>query len=182
MGSLCARTHFICGILRISGQAASIPALPHLIRDGYCSQVGWRRGYSSCNIHCNHTPVDSSERLSSDRVYGVTVGYVSDLEGAVAHWDAYLSQSKVLLLMDRPDENGRRRLVLRDNCHFVFGGDVCDHGSGDIQILRELVDLKERYPSRVHLIIGEYSSALHQCFITIDDHPAVFIGYLHRDR
>ena len=74
----------------------------------------------------------------------------------MAHWDAYLSQSKVLLLLHQPDEKGRR-VVLRDDCHFVFGGDVCDHGSGDIQILRDLVDLKERYPSRVHLIIGEYS-------------------------
>lgn len=163
VGSLCARTHFICGILRISGQAASIPALPHLlIRGGYSSQGGWhRRAYSySCNRQqersSNHTPVDSSGHLSSNRSFGVTVGYVSDLEGAVAHWDAYLSQSKVLLLLHQPDEKGRR-VVLRDDCHFVFGGDVCDHGSGDIQILRDLVDLKERYPSRVHLIIGEYS-------------------------
>jgi hypothetical protein len=107
----------------------------------------------------------------------VTVGYVSDLEGAIAHWDAYLSQSKVLLLLDRPDEKGRR-VVLRDNCHFVFGGDVCDHGSGDIQILRELVDLKERYPSRVHLILGEYSCSC----ISIDDYPSVYNGYLHRCR
>jgi len=177
VGSLCARTHFICGILRISGQAASIPALPHLIKGGYCSQGWWRRGFSSFNSNCNHTPVDSSEHLSIDRVYGVTVGYVSDLEGAIAHWDAYLSQSKVLLLLDRPDEKGRR-VVLRDNCHFVFGGDVCDHGSGDIQILRELVDLKERYPSRVHLILGEYSCSC----IYIDDYPAVYNGYLHRCR
>lgn len=45
-------------------------------------------------------------------------------------------------------------LKLKDNCHFVYGGDVCDRGSGDIQILSDLIELKRTYPDRVHLILG----------------------------
>lgn len=44
--------------------------------------------------------------------------------------------------------------MLRDHCHFVFGGDVCDRGVGDIRVIRELVELKSRYPERVHLLMG----------------------------
>jgi hypothetical protein len=36
----------------------------------------------------------------------------------------------------------------------VFGGDSQDKGTGDIRFVRLLVDLKQRYPDRVHLIIG----------------------------
>ncbi|KAG5511406.1 hypothetical protein JKF63_07369 [Porcisia hertigi] len=46
------------------------------------------------------------------------------------------------------------RLGFRDaTSHFVFGGDAFDHGS-DITIGKALLDLKHRFPSRVHLILG----------------------------
>ena len=45
-------------------------------------------------------------------------------------------------------------IELRDGCHFVFGGDVCDRGIGDIRVIRDIVELKNRYPDRVHVIMG----------------------------
>ena len=73
--------------------------------------------------------------------------YCCDVEGNLQYWENYLSISLVL----------RRRnsvLELRDNCHFVFGGDACDRGVGDIRVIRDLAGLLERYPGRVHLIMG----------------------------
>ena len=45
-------------------------------------------------------------------------------------------------------------MILNENCHFIYGGDVCDRGRGDIRILTDLVNLKEKYPDRVHFILG----------------------------
>ena len=105
------------------------------------------------------------------------VGYFSDCEGNVDVWNRYLAISQVLLVdpHQKPfeplpvlDSRSRseckelinsthfatQRLLLRDHCHFVFGGDVCDRGLGDIRILKALISLKERYPDRVHFILG----------------------------
>ena len=69
------------------------------------------------------------------------------MEGNLQYWENYLSISLVL----REDDGV---LFLRDRCHFVFGGDVCDRGEGDLRVLRAVTGLKERYPERVHLIMG----------------------------
>eukprot|EP01031_Cornospumella_fuschlensis_P035299 gene35299-42771_t len=37
---------------------------------------------------------------------------------------------------------------------FVFGGDSVDRGPGDLRILSDLVSLKEQYPTRVFIILG----------------------------
>jgi hypothetical protein len=78
------------------------------------------------------------------------VGYVTDVEGNLEFWEKYITHSKVLYR----DIGGDNSLHLRDNCQFVYGGDSCDRGIGDIQVIRELVQLKDRYPERVHLIMG----------------------------
>jgi hypothetical protein len=44
--------------------------------------------------------------------------------------------------------------MLRDGCHFIFGGDSCDRGHCDIRFLKDMISLKERYPDRVHFILG----------------------------
>lgn len=73
--------------------------------------------------------------------------YCCDVEGNLQYWENYLSVSLVL----RYDCGV---VVLRDRCHFVFGGDVCDRGEGDLRVLRAVTGLKERYPARVHLVMG----------------------------
>lgn len=48
----------------------------------------------------------------------------------------------------------RYRLGFQDaTSHFVFGGDAFDHGS-DITFGKALLDFKRRFPSRVHLLLG----------------------------
>jgi hypothetical protein len=49
---------------------------------------------------------------------------------------------------------GFRRLVLRPDSHFVYGGDTVDKGPGDIRLVRALVSLKRRHPDRVDLLVG----------------------------
>lgn len=78
---------------------------------------------------------------------GLLVGYITDVEGNLSFWNRYIEHSTVLSRVE--DE-----LILKENCQFVYGGDSCDRGSGDLQVLRDLISLKERYPDRVHLLMG----------------------------
>jgi hypothetical protein len=74
--------------------------------------------------------------------------YCCDVEGNLQYWENYLSISQVL----RRGLSGC--IELRDNCHFVFGGDACDRGPGDVRLLRDLAYLRDTYPNRVHYIMG----------------------------
>lgn len=76
------------------------------------------------------------------------VGYASDVEGNLEYWNTYIKTSKVI----NKDQKGD--IYLKDYCHFVYGGDVCDRGPGDLRVMADLVKLKENYPDRVHLILG----------------------------
>jgi hypothetical protein len=66
-------------------------------------------------------------------------------------------------LLDNPDSfqntnnnnnNDEFFLKLRDGCYFVYVGDSVDKGPGDIRLCRTLVSLKQRYPDRVVLLVG----------------------------
>ena len=67
------------------------------------------------------------------------VGFCTDVEGDFDFWNRYVSISQVL---SRDTHSGR--LQLADGAHFVFGGDSVDWGSGDLEFLRELLDLHDR--------------------------------------
>lgn len=118
------------------------------------------------------------------------VGYASDVEGNLKYWNSYVSSSKVL---ERRDGH----IHLKENCHFVYGGDVCDRGRGDIRILKDLVNLKLAYPDRVHLIMGNRDinkmrlpSALHpfalaqkpRCYWLRKPNPKILDGYRLNNR
>ncbi len=92
------------------------------------------------------------------------VGYATNIEGNLNYWHKYLSVSKVL---SRKDDT----LTLNDNCQFVYGGDVCDRGSGDIRVLTDLVNLKLAYPDRVHFILGNRD--INKLRIPFSLHPSV---------
>ncbi|KAL7513850.1 hypothetical protein ACHAXN_012479 [Cyclotella atomus] len=86
------------------------------------------------------------------------IGYASDIEG---HWDYfldYVSRSNVLdwesVPSSKEPKHNFHRLALRPNTYFVFGGDSVDKGPGDIRFTRAMVELKQRYPDRVHLLVG----------------------------
>lgn len=45
-------------------------------------------------------------------------------------------------------------LDLHEDYQVVYGGDVWDRGVGDLRIINDIVSLKKRHPSRVHIILG----------------------------
>lgn len=116
-----------------------------------------------CYTHEMKMPSSSSGDMTSSE--HLRIGYASDIEG---HWDyflEYVSRSNVLdweplpsgLSGDNAEPNGIynfHRLILRPNTYFIYGGDSVDKGPGDIRFTRALVDLKKRYPERVHLLVG----------------------------
>ena len=77
--------------------------------------------------------------LSNHMSHSAFVGFCTDVEGDFAFWNRYLSISKVL---SRDANSGR--VELADGAHFVFGGDSVDWGSGDLEFLREIIDLHDR--------------------------------------
>ena len=87
--------------------------------------------------------------MASSAAESFKLGYVTDLEGNLEYFKRYVSHSSVLSY-----ENGTCKLVLKEGCYFVHGGDVVDKGNGDIRLCRQLVDLKKRYPNRVYLLVG----------------------------
>ena len=83
----------------------------------------------------------------------IQVSYCTDVEGNYDYWTRYVSISQLI-----GGVPGLGELFLRDvphaTTHFVYGGDACDRGCGDLRVLRDLVCLKRKYRDRVHLIIG----------------------------
>jgi len=102
--------------------------------------------------------------MEFDRVVnesGLLVGYVTDVEGNLSFWNRYIEHSSVLSRLEG-------ELILKDNCQFVYGGDSCDRGCGDLQVLQDLIALKERYPECAPLD-GEQryqQAALPNCNVT----------------
>lgn len=82
------------------------------------------------------------------------------MEGNLGYLDRLVQRSPVLEYEHVPPSipgnnfGLKYRLKLRDNTRLVFGGDCFDKGPGDMRLATLLVDLKERYPDRVHLILG----------------------------
>jgi hypothetical protein len=99
-------------------------------------------------VPSNHFMNSAKQFYSFSELRNSTVGYCTDVEGNYEYWKRYVRLSKVL---DRA-ENGS--LQLKPHCHFVYGGDVCDRGNGDLRILKDLIELKNSNPERVHLILG----------------------------
>ncbi len=78
-------------------------------------------------------------------------GFLTDVEGNYEYFESYVAISKILEWEDKDKD------ILRfkdENCYFVFGGDSQDKGTGDIRFVKAMNALKDRYPNRVFLIIG----------------------------
>jgi len=126
---------------------------------------------------------------------GWEIGYVTDVEGNLAHFRRYVRLSRVLRFTDKaetklellPNKVRVRAVDISDvvvaltdvsllpcgQKMFVFGGDVCDRGCGDLRISRMLVELKKRHMDRVVLILGNrdinktrFTSELHAAEVT----------------
>jgi hypothetical protein len=103
-----------------------------------------------------HLKMQRSGTSVDDVCGGFRLGYVTDVEGNLDYFKEYVSRSNVLdfeyPIQDDPTTMNIR--LKNDNCYFVFGGDAVDKGSGDIRLCRALVALKQRYPDRVYLLVG----------------------------
>ena len=77
--------------------------------------------------------------------------FLTDVEGNFDYFERYIQISRVLKWKD--DQKTALEFK-KDNAMFVFGGDSQDKGIGDIRFTKLLLSLKEKYPDRVEMIIG----------------------------
>eukprot|EP00928_Gymnodinium_smaydae_P037097 TRINITY_DN25810_c0_g2_i2.p1 TRINITY_DN25810_c0_g2~~TRINITY_DN25810_c0_g2_i2.p1 ORF type:complete len:1034 (-),score=212.39 TRINITY_DN25810_c0_g2_i2:75-3176(-) len=87
------------------------------------------------------------------------ITYITDVEGHWAYFCNFVDLAKGVKFVTAGDHRDARHaadleLELQDGWHFVFGGDSCDKGPGTLRFLEAMVRLKRKYPSRVHLLIG----------------------------
>lgn len=103
-------------------------------------------------------PADSSDAQNYWVVKDVEkVTYMTDVEGNWNYFCNFVELSEGLSFFEPGDHKlacTSPELVLEDGWHFVFGGDSCDKGPGTLRCLQALVNLKMKYPERVHLIMG----------------------------
>ena len=109
---------------------------------------------------------------------GSRIAYMTDVEGSWQFWNRYIGMSRVL----SRDSGPSGALRLEDGAYFVYGGDVTDRGPGDIRVQRELIELQRRYPSRVHLILGNRDlNKLRLLSELCDEHVESSAVYWRRD-
>jgi len=68
----------------------------------------------------------------------------------LGEWDEdYFPYDKEVVFLD---DNGDGRN--NSNSMLVYGGDIWDKGGSDLYVLRQLLSLHQRYPNRVHFLMG----------------------------
>lgn len=78
----------------------------------------------------------------------IVISHLTDIEGNIAYLERWTNRSPYLQFIDG-------RLLFREpNCKFVYGGDSCDKGPGDIRLGQALVAFKADSPTNVTLIAG----------------------------
>lgn len=85
----------------------------------------------------------------------MTVEFLTDVEGNWEYFVHFVSWSQVLGWsgLDR-GLWGPGELQLAEHGYLVFGGDAVDKGSGDIRVVKTLLELKRRYWDRVFIVLG----------------------------
>ena len=113
-------------------------------------------GFLQSSVNGKIQPSFSSSSPSSSSSVGFRLGYVTDVEGNYDYFKSYVAQSNVLKLLNENDDTtrGLQLDLQHENCYFVYGGDAVDKGIGDIRLCRALVSLKQKYPHRVYLLVG----------------------------
>jgi hypothetical protein len=104
--------------------------------------------------------------LISFDAHSETLLFLSDLEGNIGKWDAFIKTSGCFMGSSPPinvKQSGyqnvqnlmrTRPFTLNPGCRFFYLGDVVDKGEGSIRILRDLVYLKTSNPGGVFLTPG----------------------------
>ena len=92
----------------------------------------------------------SSSTTTTNRRRRIT--YLTDVEGDAAYLNRHIENSKVL----RFDDSSSKNMIDFSCPHamLIYGGDVWDKGGSDLYVIRQLLHLKQKYPDRVHFIMG----------------------------
>lgn len=101
-----------------------------------------------CSIASTTKCAISQENLEKEHM----ISYLTDVEGNWDFFRRFIAISKVV--QHDPLSSDPTDLCLRDNSMFIFGGDVCDKWTGDFKTMNALLKLKNRYPDRVIIILG----------------------------
>ena len=113
------------------------------------SKSVWR-GISNSSPTSN--PSAMLRRSLSRKTYKIS--FFTDVEGDGHYFNRFVNHSEALFRSPQHVEMGQGRLELADGYRFVFGGDLFDKGFHDQRLCLELTSLKQRFPDRVTLIIG----------------------------
>lgn len=107
------------------------------------------------------TRLSSSSSLASSNTTTRRISFLTDVEGDGDYFDRYVDNSKVLQWRTRSasEETDRFRYkrcleFYNDSDYLVFGGDIWDQGGSDLYVIRQLLDLRARHPTRVHIVLG----------------------------
>jgi hypothetical protein len=152
-----------CAAARIAEPAAK----PSGRLDVGASVPGARRMRALGGRRCPVLPLKVTTRclsaVASPHQRRARVVYVTDCEGNLDYLlqcidlAAAATAEDCAIRIARRDPVGSPRpalLELADDTHFVFGGDVVDHGGADLRVLSTLIGFKRRYPNNVHFILG----------------------------
>jgi hypothetical protein len=92
------------------------------------------------------------------------ITYITDIEGDRDYLMRYVQNSRVLCFrrISASQEDSKswpydHFLDFADAAEeniLVMGGDVCDQGGHDLYVIRQLLSIKQRYPDRVFLVLG----------------------------
>lgn len=93
------------------------------------------------------------------------ISYITDIEGDRDYLTRYVNQSKVICFRpcDPRIQKNESPFFPYNHCIdfqrpfrdcLVFGGDIWDQGGSDLYVIRQLLDLKDRYPEHVHIVLG----------------------------
>ncbi|GAX11883.1 hypothetical protein FisN_20Lh058 [Fistulifera solaris] len=131
--------------------------------------IAANRAYSSISAFLPRQNQQSFSSSNSIRTFSFQaddnsrkITFITDIEGDRDYLTRYVKQSKVLCF--RPcDPRLETNFFPYQHCIdfqrpfrdcLVFGGDIWDQGGSDLYVIRQLLDLKERYPEHVHIVLG----------------------------
>lgn len=92
------------------------------------------------------------------------ITFLTDVEGDRDYLTRYVKQSKVLCFRPcDPRVENKSAFFPYNHCIdflrpqrdcLVYGGDIWDQGGSDLYVIRQLLDLKDRYPDQVYIVLG----------------------------
>jgi hypothetical protein len=111
------------------------------------------------------TRVHTYQQMNSSKtkIRRKIISYCTDLEGDLSFFQSFLKSSKIVTARNIQTSLRHPKEWLSFNIdfqsssehnQFVFGGDLFDHGPGDLRLATALLQFKNTYPNQVTLLLG----------------------------